>query len=340
MRICNPTDARNRRWCQRISVTCWNSLLTSAQTNKSNRPTDKWLSRSWQPQYDCKSLPTILHSKRQRIQSLKLGPALLLGMLQIATEPDEEDLDEDTPVRLAITNIDILSTSLPPTHVAEPLLQELPKLAQSPDLNQRRAAMASLGAVMEGALEYISTYIENLLPLVLAGLRDSEHQVVRAALIALGQIAEELPTEVTKHHSTLVPIVFDLLMSRNSEIMKAAINSLDAILEFTPKDAVVQYLPKLMEALLRIMTTDIDPEIKIIVAGTFPFNEVDISCHWNRRSCVKRGILSISRYRNAHFLQLERSSQRRKPRSPRNSNRYPRNPRQRSRKGEIPPLHG
>jgi HEAT repeat protein len=231
-------------------------------------------------------------------------------MLQIATEPEEEDLDEDTPVRLAITNIDILSTSLPPTHVAEPLLQELPKLAQSPDLNQRRAAMASLGAVMEGALEYISTYIENLLPLVLAGLRDSEHQVVRAALIALGQIAEELPTEVTKHHSTLVPIVFDLLMSRNSDIMKAAINSLDAILEFTPKDAVVQYLPKLMEALLRIMTTDIDPEIKIIVAGIHPFNPVNRSCHWNRRSCVKRGLLPISRHRNAHLFQLERSRQR------------------------------
>jgi vesicle coat complex subunit len=207
------------------------------------------------------------YSKRQRIQSLKLGPALLLGMLQIATEPDEEDLDEDTPVRLAITNIDILSTSLPPTHVAEPLLQKIPQLAQSADPNQRRAAMASLGAVMEGALEYISVYIEELLPLVLAGLRDSETQVVRAALIALGQIAEELPSDVTKHHSTLVPIVFDLLMSHNTDIMKAAINSLDAILEFTPQEAVVQYLPKLMEALLSAMTASIDPDVKIIVAG-------------------------------------------------------------------------
>jgi uncharacterized lipoprotein YajG len=67
-----------------------------------------------------------------------------------------------------------------------------------------------------------------------------------------------------------VPVVFDLLHSQNPDIMKAACNTLDAILEWVPKDAVAEYLPKLMEALLFIMTTDVDTEVKIIVAGNPP----------------------------------------------------------------------
>ncbi len=212
-------------------------------------------------------LATAIRFKRQRIQSLKLGPDLLLAMLHIAMEPDEDDIEEDSPVRLAIVNIDILATSLPPTHIVPPLLEQFPKLAQSSNPNERRAAMAALGAVMEGTLEFMTSHIENVLPFVLERLRDSDSSVVRAALIALSRITEELPNEVDSHHSTMVPVVFDLLGSHDSQVMKAACNTLDAILEWVPKDAVTQYLPKLMEALLYILTTSADAEVKVIVSG-------------------------------------------------------------------------
>lgn len=191
----------------------------------------------------------------------------MLSMLQIAMEPDEDDLDEDTPVRLAVINIDILATSLPPTHVIPPLLEQFPKLAQSSNPYERRAAMASIGAIMEGSLEFMTDHMGSIMPHVLNALRDPEATVVRAALVCLSQITEELPNEVNQRHSTMVPIVFDLLHSQNPHIMKAACNTLDAILEWVPKDAVSQYLPKLMEALLFIMVTDVDTEVKIIVAG-------------------------------------------------------------------------
>jgi len=210
-------------------------------------------------------------SKRQRIQALKLGPDLLLSMLHIAMEPDDDELEEDSPVRLAVVNIDILSTSLPPTHVLPPLLEQFPKLATSNNPYQRRAAMSALGAVMEGSLEFMANYIDDVLPHVFSALRDSESIVVRAALVALSRITEELPDEVIKHHSTMVPVVFELLGSSNSEIMKAACNTLDAILEWVPKDAVSQYLPKLMEVLLYIMKTSVDSDVKIIVAGIYQF---------------------------------------------------------------------
>jgi len=191
-------------------------------------------------------------------------------MLRIAMEPDDNDLDEDSPVRLAIVNILILSNNLPPTHVLPPLLEQFPKLATSVNPYERRGAMGALGAVMEGSPDFMADYIEDILPLVFRSLRDPEPTVIRAALVALGQITDELPTEVTKHHVTMVPVVFELLGSNNLEIVKAACTSLDAILEWVPKEAVEQYLPKLMEALLYIMTTDVDTDVKIIVAGISP----------------------------------------------------------------------
>lgn len=229
-------------------------------TNREVDPTYRHMALSF--------MATAIRFKRQRIQSLKLGPDLLLAMLHIAMEPEEDDLDEDSPVRLAIVNIDILATSLPPTHVVPPLLEQFPRLAQSSNPHERRAAMSALGAVMEGTMEFMTSHIENVLPFVLERLRDSDSLVVRAALIALSRITEELPSEVDSHHSTMVPIVFDLLGSHDSSVMKAACNTLDAILEWVPKDAVTQYLPKLMEALLYILTTSSDTDVKVIVSGT------------------------------------------------------------------------
>jgi len=215
----------------------------------------------------CLSGMTLTHSKRQRIQSLKLGGDLMVSMLHIATEPDDEEPGEDSPVRLAIVNIDLLSQSLPPTHVLPPLLEQFPKLVSSQNPSERRAAMASLGAVMEGALEFMTDYIDEALHHVFALLKDPSPMVVRAALVALSQITDELPKEVIKYHETMVPVVFELLHSNHAEVMKAACVTLDAILEWVPQDAVVHYLPKLMDALLYIMQHDADPDVKIIVAG-------------------------------------------------------------------------
>lgn len=120
---------------------------------------------------------------------------------------------------------------------------------------------------MEGSPDFMADYIEDILPLVFRSLRDPEATVIRTTLVTLGQITDELPTEVTKHHVTMVPVVFELLGSNNLEIVKAACSSLDAILEWVPKEAVEQYLPKLMEALLYILTTDVDTDVKNIVAG-------------------------------------------------------------------------
>jgi hypothetical protein len=171
-------------------------------------------------------------------------------------------------VRMAVINIHILATSLPPTHVLPQFLENFPTLAGSSNPYERRAAMSALGAVMEGALAFMADYVDQLLPLVFNELQDPKAIVVRAALIALGEITNQLGDDVVQqHHSTMIPVVFDLLGSRDPEIMKAACNTLDALLEWVPQDSIVGYLPKLMEALLFIMTTHVDSDVKIIVVS-------------------------------------------------------------------------
>lgn len=193
----------------------------------------------------------------------------MLSMVRIAAEPEEEsDPDEDTPVKIAIVNISILATSLPPTHVLPQFLENFPTLAGSSNPYERRAAMSALGAVMEGSLEFMADCVDQFLPLVFNALQDPKAIVVRAALNALSQITTELGDDVVQpHHSTMIPVVFDLLSSRDPKIMKAACNTLDALLEWVPQDSIVGYLPKLMEALLFIMTTHVDSAVKIIVVS-------------------------------------------------------------------------
>jgi importin-4 len=192
-------------------------------------------------------------------------------MLRIAMEPDDDDDDpsNDTPWRLAIINIDILSTSLPPTHVVEPLLKEFPNLSQSGDPNHRRAAMAAIGAVMEGALEYLAPHIESvILPRINVGLQDDSPMVMRAALVALSQITEELPQNVMRLHGELFPRVFNIVShARDFKIMKAACATLDAMLEWIPQEAIVNYLPELMSTLLLMLQNLPEPELKLISAG-------------------------------------------------------------------------
>jgi len=188
-------------------------------------------------------------------------------MLRIAMEADEDPDDDDSPVRLAINNIEILANSLPPQHVVPPVLEQFPILTSSPNPNERRAAMAALGAIMEGALDFMTPYVNDILPPVFNALRDPEPIVIRAALGCLTRITDELNDNVAHYHSTIVPVVYDLLGSKNPAIMKAACTTLDAILEWIEEDEILQYLPKLMEALLYIMTANVDSEAKCVVAA-------------------------------------------------------------------------
>ena len=79
-------------------------------------------------------LSQAVHARRMKIQGMKdVGAKLMTTSLRIATEMEDDllddDMDEMTPARSALTLIDQLSSDLPPRQVIVPLLNDFPGLA-------------------------------------------------------------------------------------------------------------------------------------------------------------------------------------------------------------------
>lgn len=211
---------------------------------------------------------TCIRYRRNKIKSLKLGPVLVQTMLKIGAEEDSDAQDEDCPSRLAYRCIDTLSTSLPPSHVYEPLLQAAQAMLQSPNEGLRKSALICIGVGMEGAVDYVSQNLEVILPAIVHGLQDSSAVVQRAALLALGQLADELPSEIAEQHAQLLPLVFNLMHSQGEKVGKSATNALEALLEGLEKEDILTYLPQLMSSFFAILHGNgVDLEVRTTVVA-------------------------------------------------------------------------
>ncbi|KAI8069064.1 armadillo-type protein [Gilbertella persicaria] len=202
--------------------------------------------------------------KQNKIRSLKLVGFIVEGLMPIGSEEDPEDVDEDSPSRLAFKVLNALATNMPPQQVFPIVMPMVVAYMQNPDPNYRKAAMMSFAVIIEGCAEYMSPKLNELLPLVCSGLQDPEIIVRRAACMALGCLAEEMPAEISESHQILLPLVFNLMNDTNPEVTKHACNALDAILE-SLGDEVLQYLPMLMEKLLFLLDHAPQTETKATV---------------------------------------------------------------------------
>ena len=242
-------------------------------------------------------------SKRKRITSLGLGADLLFSFLGIASEPDDSEIyeDENSPLRLALFNIELLAEHLPPEHIAAPFLVRWPQLINSSNKYERRASLAALGGVMRGSSEFMTQYTDQLLPDVIRVLKTTEGSVVRVALITLSQLTEVVPEKVTQHHSIVIPTVFEVMKfaiaqppekllnglavhnatsdqplliptgPSDMQTIRVACETLDTILEWIPPESIPPYLPHLMDLLLYVLKTDADSDVKTIAISKPPF---------------------------------------------------------------------
>ncbi|KAG0766238.1 hypothetical protein G6F33_004240 [Rhizopus arrhizus] len=190
--------------------------------------------------------------KQTKIKQLKLVGPIVEKLMPIGTEEDPEDIDEDSPSRLAFKVLNALATNIPPQQVFPIIMPFVLNYIQNPDPRYRKASMMAFAVTVEGCTDIISTKLNELLPLVCSGLQDPEIIVRRAACMALGCLAEEMPSDVSDHHQVLLPLVFNLMNDNNAEVTKHACNALDATLDGLGSD-IIQYLPLLMEKLLFLL---------------------------------------------------------------------------------------
>jgi hypothetical protein len=200
--------------------------------------------------------------RKLKIQGMRLGEQLARTALQIVTElgdasPNDDDI---TPARSALGLLDMLAQSLPPSQVVVPLLQALGQYFNNSNPDYRRAGIMSLGMVVEGAPDFISTQMKEIMPMVLQLLADGELKVRQAALHAVARLADDLTEDLNREHEKLMPLLFKNLASAMQEskgeeegptvdIMKAGLSAIDAVVDGLDEKEVAPYQSELVPIL-------------------------------------------------------------------------------------------
>ncbi|KAI9665991.1 MAG: hypothetical protein M1821_003926 [Bathelium mastoideum] len=203
--------------------------------------------------------------RRLKVQGLRLGEEITIRALQIVPElgdltGDEEDL---TPARSALGLLDILASSLPPSQVVVPLLKAIGPYVSSQEPDKRRAGILALGMCVEGAPDFVSTQLKEILPMVLHLLNDEDAMVRSAALNGVARLADDLAEDMGKEHARLLPALiqnFDVAMSQlqgpggktNLDIVRQSCNAVDSLIEGLAKEDAAKYVPELVPRISRL----------------------------------------------------------------------------------------
>lgn len=203
--------------------------------------------------------------RKLKIQGLKLGEPIALRCIEIATElGDTSSDDEDmTPPRSALSLLDILASTLPPSQVVVPLINALGPFVNSDDPDRRRGGIMSLGMCVDGAPDFVSTQLHEILPLVLRLLEDPELKVRRAALDAAVRLGADAPEDWGKEHEKLVPALvknMDIAIRSlkgqadipNLEIIRASCYAIESLVQCMDAESVKPYLHELVPRLSRL----------------------------------------------------------------------------------------
>lgn len=217
--------------------------------------------------------------RKMKVQALRIGEQLTIKSMQIVTELDEGGMEEEdiTPARSALGLLDIMAQSLPPSQVVVPLLKTLAQYVQNSNPDYRRAGVLALGMCVEGAPDFISTQLKDVLPMVLHLLEDPESRVRSAALNGVARLADDLAEDMGKEHERLLPALiktFDLaangLQGSDAEeslgIIRACCLAVDSLIEgLEPEDA-SKYVGELMPRFSPFMTHS-DGKVQIASVG-------------------------------------------------------------------------
>ena len=208
--------------------------------------------------------------RKLKMQALKVGEQITLKCLEIACElGDASAHDEDvTTPRSALALLDEMSASLPPNQVVVPLLHALGPYVNNSDPDRRQAGLMALAMCFEGAPEFISTQLKEILPLLIRSIDDSDLRVRRAAMEGVMRLADELPEELGKEHKKLMPALvkqMDIAMKnmsgpddkQNLNIIKTSVTCIEVVVEGLVSEDIRPYLPELIHRLSKLFSSDI-----------------------------------------------------------------------------------
>jgi hypothetical protein len=217
--------------------------------------------------------------RKLKLQGYRIGEQMTKICMQIVTELGDAAADDDdiTPPRSALGLIDMLAQNLPPSQVVVPLLHSLGQYVNAQDPDYRRAGILALGMCVEGAPEFVSTQLKEIIPLVVRLLDDQDGKVRQATLHTITRLADDLPEDTASYHEGLMPPVIKNLNAAmrgykgeekgiNIDAMRAASAAIDSVVSGMDDDDVKKYLGMLMPMVQQLMKHP-DFKIKALAAG-------------------------------------------------------------------------
>jgi hypothetical protein len=211
-------------------------------------------------------LNSVIASKPKTVGKAALTPMILQAMLHICAQSsaaagdvlgdeEEEELDEDTPFRMAQSCLDVLAIHVSTKHVFQPALQLSAQYISGANANQRKAGAMCLGVIAEGCSEPMKKHLNEMLTSIYTLAQDGDAVVREAACFCLGQWSEHLQPEILEHHSAILPVVFQLLADGQKQVQGTSCYVLECFCQNLESDNILPFLQELMERLVLLLQT-------------------------------------------------------------------------------------
>lgn len=125
----------------------------------------------------------------------------------------------------------------------------------SPDPHMRKAGCAVLGVIAEGCSDSIRTSLQQIVPVLLGAVRDSEPIVRECACFAVGQFSEHCQPEILHYNHLVLPAMFDALGDIYT-VQCTACYVLEYFCEGLQPATLRPYLRQLLEKLVQLLQSD------------------------------------------------------------------------------------
>ena len=166
----------------------------------------------------------------------------------------ERDGDDGSLTYVAEGVADALAGAVSATATLRAVTAVTPSMLADGDGRRRRAALALIGATVDGAADAYAEALGPLFAAVLPCARDSDGAVREALAVLLARLAEACPARVHAHHAAILPPVFNLLADPSPSVARWGCAVVESFVEALAPALLEPYLEPFLGRLTVLLT--------------------------------------------------------------------------------------
>ncbi|KAI0985795.1 hypothetical protein GJ496_001360 [Pomphorhynchus laevis] len=154
----------------------------------------------------------VIKQRSSVIIKLQAMDSLFARIFELMCQLKDPEREADTLLHSCTQVVDILCQRLPSSSFVPVIQKYIDVGTKSTDPFVRRASYLSLAVSMEGCCRfYVEHCLEQLISLILEGVRDSDGSVTLSAMFALGELLSYADTPASDHANLFMPVILECL---------------------------------------------------------------------------------------------------------------------------------